>query len=228
LHSTDNNSVSSWSVRVTIPILIIYFLLVLPGKNIFFHTNPWALKNIDTFYYLVVIFIAVYKLNLKVLGFSTKYLKKNLFVGFLSGASVLISLYIINLSIDLLGLSSNALFIDHPNIKSTTHIKSASDYSATIIIVPLIEQVFFTGIIFQSITKKISPILAIYSSGVIYSFAKYKLNLGAFFLGSLTSFLFNQTKTIFAPTIFHASCAAGGLVIKHFYPRLKTLLGFLF
>ena len=228
MHSIDNYSISLWPVRITIPILVIYLLIILPGKNIFFHTNTWALNNIDTIYYLMIIILAIYKLNIKVLGFSTKYLKRNLMIGFLSGGSVLISLIIINFGIELTGLASNAMFNERPNIKSILLMQSIKEYSVIIIIVPLIEQVFFTGIIFQSIAKRISPILAIYSSGVIYSLAKYKLSLGAFFLGSLTSFLFNQTKTLFAPLIFHASCAAGGVIMKNFYPRLKTLLVFLF
>ena len=149
-------------------------------------------------------------------------------MGFLSGGGLLFSLFILNYSIDLVGLADNALFTERPNIKNIVPITSIKEYSIIIILVPLIEQVFFTGIIFQSIAKKISPILAIYSSGVIYTLAKYKLNLGAFFLGALTSFLFKQTKTIFAPIIFHASCVAGGVLIKIIFPRLKTLLGFLF
>ena len=225
----DNNSyISIWSVRVTIPILIVYLLLVLPGKNILFHTNPWVINYIDTTYYLVIISFAVYKLNLKTLGFSTKYFKNNLIVGFLSGGGLLFSLFILNYSIDLVGLADNALFTDRPNMKNIDLITSIKEHTVIIIIVPLIEQVFFTGIIFQSIAQKISPVLAIYFSGVIYSIAKFKLNLGSFFLGILTSFQFNQTKTLIAPIIFHSSCAAGGVVVKSFYPRLKTLIGFLF
>ena len=228
MHSNDNYSISLLSTRVTISILITYLLVIQPSKNIFFHTNPWALNNIDTIYYLLVIIFAIYKLNIKLLGFSTKNLKNNLMIGFLSGGGVLISLLLINLSIDLVGLERNAMFAEDPNIKNIILTKYVKEYSVIIIIVPLIEQVFFTGIIFQSIAKKISPILAIYSSGVIYSIAKYKLSLGAFFLGVFTSFLFNQTKTLFAPIIFHASCATGGILIKSFFPRLKTILGFLF
>jgi membrane protease YdiL (CAAX protease family) len=228
LHINNNYSISVWSTRITIPILIIYLLIILPGKNIFFHTNLLVSNHIDTIYYFVIIAFAIYKLKLKVLGFSTKYFKKNLITGFLSGGGVLLSLLIINFSIDLLGMASNAMFAEPPNVKNIILVNSIKEYSVIILIVPLIEQIFFTGIIFQSIAKIISPILAIYSSGVIYSLAKYKLNLGAFFLGALTSFLFKQTKTLYAPIIFHACCAAGGIVIKNFYPRLKTLLGFLF
>ena len=228
MHNDTNSSISLWSTRVTIPILIVYLFLILPGKNIYFQTSPWVLNYIDTIYYLVIIFFAVYKLNLKILGFSTKYFKNNLIMGFLSGGGVLFSLFILNFSIDLVGLADNALFTERPILKNTIPIESIKEYSIIIIIDPLIEQVFFTGIIFQSIEKKISPILAIYSAGVIYTLAKYKLNLGAFFLGALTSFLFKQTKTIFAPIIFHASCATGGVLIKNTFPRLKTLLGFLF
>ncbi|MBT3776580.1 MAG: CPBP family intramembrane metalloprotease, partial [Pelagibacteraceae bacterium] len=83
-------------------------------------------------------------------------------------------------------------------------------------------------IIYQSIHKKTSPILAIYASGIIYSLAGYKLSLGSFGLGFTTSFLFKTTKTIYASIIFHVSCAVGEIMIKTIYPRLNTFLGFLF
>ena len=121
MHSNDNLSASLWSVRITIPILAIYLVVILPGKNILFHTTPWALTYIDTIYYLMIITFAVYKLNLKILGFSTKYLKNNLIIGFLSGGGVLISLFLMNISIDLVGLTSNAMFIERPNIKNIIH-----------------------------------------------------------------------------------------------------------
>ena len=87
---------------------------------------------------------------------------------------------------------------------------STAEYAGILLIIPFIEQVFFTGIIFQSLLKKINPILAIYAAGIIYSLAGFKLSLGAFGLGVVTSFLFKSTKTLYASIIFHASCAVGG------------------
>ena len=50
----------------------------------------------------------------------------------------------------------------------------------------------------------------------------------AFGLGFFTSYLFKETKTLYAPIIFHASCVVGYVIIKSVYPRMYTLLSFLF
>ena len=70
MHSNTNHPISLWSVRITIPILSFYLLLVLPGKNILFHTNPWGINHTDTIYYLIITSFAIYRLNFKLLGFS--------------------------------------------------------------------------------------------------------------------------------------------------------------
>jgi len=176
----------------------------------------------------VIILFALYRSNIKVLGFSVKGLKKNLFIGSASGGLLIFSLFLLDLCIDSTGMANHDLFNNQPNFNNSSDKNSIIEYAAVVIVIPLIEQVFFTGIIFQSLFKKISPILAIYSSGIIYSLAGYKLSLGAFGLGVTTSFMFTTTKTLYASIVFHASCAVGGIMIKSFYPRLNTLLGFLF
>ena len=228
MHSNDNNCGAPWSVRTTIPILSIYLLLVLPGKNIFFHTNPLLFKYIDSIYFFVIIVFALYRLNIKILGFSIKYLKNDSLIGFLSGGGLLFGLFLLNFGIDLTGLADHDLFNNRPDTKGFIFMGSTAEYAGILLIIPFIEQVFFTGIIFQSLLKKINPILAIYASGIIYSLAGFKLSLGAFGLGVVTSFLFKSTKTLYASIIFHASCATGGVIIKSVYPRVNTLLGFLF
>ena len=214
MHSNDNNCGAPWSVRTTIPILSFYLLLVLPGKNMFFHTNPLLFKYIDNIYFFVIILFAFYRLNIKVLGFSIKHL--------------LFGLFLLNFGIDLTGLTDHDLFNNRPDAKSFIYMGSTAEYVGILLAIPFIEQVFFTGIIFQSLLKKINPILAIYASGIIYSLAGFKLSLGAFGLGVVTSFLFKSTKTLYSSIIFHASCAAGGVIIKSVYTRISTLLGFLF
>ena len=228
MRSNDDNYGAPWSVRTTIPILSFYLLLVLPGKNIFFNTNPWLFKYIDNIYFFVIILFAFYRLNIKVLGFSIKHLKNDLLIGILSGGGLLFGLFLLNFGIDLTGLADHDLFNNQPDPKSFIYMGSTAEYVGILLVIPFIEQVFFTGIIFQSLLKKINPILAIYASGIIYSLAGFKLSLGAFGLGAVTSFLFKSTKTLYSSIIFHASCAAGGVIIKSVYPKLSTLLGFLF
>ena len=228
MHTNSNDWGAIWSIRATIFTLSVYLLLVLPGKNILFHTNPWLYKYSDSVYFLVIIFYALYRSNIKTLGFSVKYLKKNLFIGSAYGGALILCLYLLDLCIDLTDLANHDLFNNKPNPDISLDKSSILEYVALVLVIPFIEQIFFTGIIFQSLLKKISPILAIYASGIIYSLAGFKLSLGAFGLGVTTSFLFYFTKTLYASIIFHASCEVGGVIVKSVYPRLNTFLSFLF
>ena len=228
MNSNDNSLPTPWTVRITAPILIIYLLLVLPAKNIFFYNNPWLFKNNDRIYFFLVILISLYKSNASLIGFSTKNLKSDLLIGSLLGGSILFILYILNLFIDLIGWGEHDLFKSQLSVNSYANLNSPINYILIVLVIPFIEQVFFTGIIFQSILKKANPIVAIYSSGIIYSLVDYKVSLSAFGLGVVASFLFNKTKSIYAPTIFHASCSAGGEIVKSIYPRLKILLNFMY
>ena len=227
MHSKESGLDTQLTVRSTIFILSFYLLLVLPAKNIFFQTNPWIYGYIDIIYFLVIILLVLYLHNTKILGFSVKNLKKNLIVGSLSGGMVIISLFLLELGIDLTGMSNLDLLQTQTNIDISLDKSSIIIYASIILMVPLIEQVFFTGIIFQSLQKNINPVLAIYASGVIYSLAGFKLSLGAFFIGVTTAILFKVTKTLYASIIFYSCCVVGGIIIKNIYSRLSTLISFI-
>ena len=227
MHSKKSDLDTQLTVRSTIFILSFYLLLVLPAKNIFFHTNPLIYKYTDIIYFLVIILLILYWNNTKILSFSVQNLKKNLIVGSLSGGMVIISLFLLELGIDLTGMSNLDLLQIQTNIDIPLDKSSIIIYASIILMVPLIEQVFFTGIIFQSLLKNINPVLAIYASGVIYSLAGFKLSLGAFFIGVTTAILFKVTKTLYASIIFHSCCVVGGIIIKTIYPRLSTLISFI-
>ena len=227
MHSKKSDLDTQLTVPSTILILSFYLLLVLPAKNIFFQTNPWIYGYIDIIYFLVIILLVLYLHYTKILGFSVKNLKKNLLVGSLSGGVVIISLFLLELGIDLTGMSNLDLIQTQSNIDISLDMSSIIIYASIILMVPLIEQVFFTGIIFQSLLKNINPVIAIYSSGVIYSLAGFKLSLGAFIIGVTTAILFKVTKTLYASIIFHSCCVVGGMIIKTIYPRLSTLISFI-
>ena len=227
MYSKKSSLDTQLTVRSTIFILSFYVLLLLPAKNIFFQTNPLIYKYTDITYFLLIILLILYLHNTKVLGFSVKNLKKNLIVGSISGGMVIISLFLLELGIDLTGMSNLDLIQTQSNIDISLDMSSIIIYASIILMVPLIEQVFFTGIIFQSLLKNINPVLAIYASGVIYSLAGFKLSLGAFFIGVTTAILFKVTKTLYASIIFHSCCVVGGMIIKTIYPRLSTLISFI-
>ena len=227
MHSKESDLDTQLTVRSTIFILSFYLLLVLPVKNIFFHTNPLIYKYTDIIYFLVIILLILYWNNTKILSFSVQNLKKNLIVGSLSGGMVIISLFLLELGIDLTGMSNLDLLQTQTKIDISLDKSSIIIYASIILLIPLIEQVFFTGIIFQSLLKNFNPVLAIYASGVIYSLAGFKLSLGAFFIGVTTAILFKVTKTLYASIIFHSCCVIGGIIINTIYPRLSTLISFI-
>ena len=101
------------------------------------------------------------------------------------------------------------------------------DKSILVILIPFIEQIFFTGFIFQSLQKLINPILAIYTGGIIYTLAGFKLSFGSFGLSLCTNLLFKLTGTLYASILFHISCALGSVLIENIYPGMIGVLGFL-
>ena len=227
MYSKKSSLHTQLTVRSTIFILSFYVLLLLPAKNIFFQTNPWIYGYADFVYFLVIILLFLYLHNTKILGFSVKNLKKNLIVGSLSGGVVIISPFLLELGINSTGMSNLDLLQAQANIDILLEKRSIIVYASIVLMVPFIEQVFFTGIIFQSLLKNINPVLAIYTSGVIYSLAGFKLSLGAFVIGIITAILFKITKTLYASIIFHSCCVIGGIIINTIYPRLSTLISFI-
>ena len=228
MQNKSNKPDTLWSSNITVSILCFYLFFILPVTNIFFRTNPWLFKYSDIIYFFAVVLFALYRLNVNALGFPTKHLKQHLVVGIISGGILLLSLPLLDFGIDLTGLADHELFANRPKNNILDNLYSLAEYTLVISLIPLIEQIFFTGIIFQSLLKKINPILAIYASGVIYTLAGFKLSLGTFGLGITTSFLFKITGSLYASILFHMSCATGGVLLKNVYPRLTTILGFLF
>ena len=96
-----------------------------------------------------------------------------------------------------------------------------------ILLVPLIEQIFFTGIVVQSLLRKYNPVIAIYGAGLIYTLVDFKLSLATFGLGLIAGGLFKLTGTLYAPLLFHVSCVLAGILLVEVYPSLITVLGFL-
>jgi membrane protease YdiL (CAAX protease family) len=92
----------------------------------------------------------------------------------------------------------------------------------------LAEQLFFTGYLLQSLIRKCPPALAIYLSGLLFALVHLDLQLGIFLLGLVASSFYWLTGSLVAPLIFQIACHTAGWLLDHHYPRVYTLLGFLF
>ena len=114
-----------------------------------------------------------------------------------------------DLSLELLNLTNHELLSKKPSNSISYSYIFFSKQLLLILIIPLVEQIFFTGIVFQSLIKKINPVIAVYITGIIYTIVGFKLSLGAFGLSVITSLLFLLTGSLHASLIFHACSAVG-------------------
>ena len=204
-------------------------MVILPYSQIFFRTHPWLYKNADVMIFAVVVatLLTLYRNNLSALGFSTGHLKQHLVLGAFAGGTIILCLPLLDVGLSVTGMAEHELFTGRLDDQSLFHTASLPEKSAKVILIPLIEQIFFTGFILQTLLKKHNPILTIYVGGLIYTLAGFKLSLGSFGLGICASLLFKITGTLYASILFHMSCALGGVLLETIYPRLITVLGFL-
>ena len=212
------------------PILIVgvYFLVILPCTQIFFRTHPWLYKYTDIIFFTIVVMLAAYKTNLTELGFSKKYLNQHLVLGLIAGGILLFSLPLLETGLESIGLIHHEFFGEKSQSHVSNNLSSLPEQLTTLIFIPLIEQIFFTGIILQSLLKKINAITAVYTSSLIYTLAGFKLTLGTFGLGIGASSLYKLTGTLYASILFHISCALGGILLENIYPKIRIILGFLY
>ena len=221
-------STSSWPLKVPILILVFYFLVVLPSTQIFFRTYPWLYKYADVIFFTVVAMFASYRTNLTELGFSAKHLNQHLVLGLITGGILLLSLPLLKIALESIDLTDHEIFGKQPQGDVSYNWSSLLEKSTFLFFIPLVEQIFFTGIVFQSLLKKINPILAVYMSSLIYTLAGFKLTLGTFGLGFGASLLYKLTGTLYASILFHMSCALGWDLLENIYPRIRIILGFLY
>ena len=219
-------STSCWPFKVPILILGFYFLIVLPCTQFFFRTYPWLYKYADILFFSIVVIFALYKTNPAQLGFATKYLNQHLVLGLITGGILLLSLPLLETGLEITDLTDHELFGENPR-KVSYDLNFLKEIAVIVVLIPLIEQIFFTGFILQSLLKKINPILAIYTGGLIYTLAGFKLSLGTFGLGICTSLLYKISGTLYASILFHMSCVLGGVLLENVYPRIIIILGFL-
>ena len=133
-----------------------------------------------------------------------------------------------DLSLELLNLTNHELLSKKASNSISYNFDFFSKQFLLILLIPLVEQIFFTGIVFQSLIKKLNPVIAVYITGLLYTIVGFKLSLGAFGLSAITSLLFLLTGSLHASLIFHACSALGNFILENIYPRIITILGFLY
>jgi membrane protease YdiL (CAAX protease family) len=220
------------SFKFILTITLLYFLVVFPAIHFFLRGHPWLPQYGYALYFagIFTYVLGVKKIPSSELGFSRQHLGNHLLIGSILAGLIVSALPLLDALVSLSGLEQNELFSEAANQRNADDWNNLHpfDLAARILIIPFLVQFFFTGMIFQSLNRKYTHALAIYGSGVLFTLGHFKLNLGLLFLGVISAYLFRLTGTLYASILFHASCSLAGILLLYIYPRLITLLGFLF
>jgi len=223
---------STLNFKFIVTITLLYFLVVFPGIQ-FFVRGHILFPQYGHAIYFAGIFAyvrGIKKTPLSEMGFSRQHLGNHLLIGFILGGLVVSALPFLDTLVSLSGLDQNELFSEAANQRNADDWESLQPLglAITVLILPLLTQFFFTGLIYKSLSKKVDPALALIGGALIFTLGHFKLNLGLFILGVITAFLHRLTGTLYASILFHMSCALAGILLLYAYPRLITILVFLF
>jgi len=221
----------AWELKFPVIILIGYFLVLFPLINIVFREARWAGDILYPGYCALALFFMVTakKAGSGDLGFSRDNLLQNILIGVVSGGALALSLPFLDGIIEVSGLGNTELFAGAEERAN----RSAADFNSavlasSILLLPILEQAFFSGFILQSLLRKFKPITAVYMGALIFSAAHFDIQLSGFAIGLITATFYHLTGTLYAGIILQMFCGAGGALIQYVYPRLATILAFLF
>lgn len=222
----------SWGPGLPTVILALLVFVLFPGIQFFLRNPPW-LRDYGTLIYeagFLLCILAARMLSFRDLGFSPRYLWNHLMTGAVPGMVVVAGLPLLDGLLTVTRLDQTELFsaVVRTGSEGEPGLPDLENLAVSVLLGPLVEQTFFSGFIVQTFLRKFHPVLAIYAGGVLFTLAHFKLSLGLFLLGLGSALLFRWTGTIYASLLVHACCASAGILLVHFYPRLITLLGFLF
>lgn len=218
--------------KFIVTITLLYFFVVFPGIQFFLRGYAWLPQYGHAVYFAGVFayVLGVQKTPLREMGLSRQHLGNHLLIGLVLGGLMVAALPLLDTLVTLSGLDQNELFSDNANQRNANDWESVQSLglSITVLISPLLTQYFFTGLIYQSLSKKVDPALALSGGALIFTLGHFKLSMGLFILGVITNFLYRLTGTLYASILFHMGCALAGILLLYGYPRLITILVFLF
>lgn len=222
----------SWGLKLPVSLLALYGCVVVPAVYLGFREISW-LPQVTYFAFLAVSLLALIltrKTPLYPLGFDPRHLAQNCILGGLSGGLILAAPPLLDAFIDFSGMGQAEIFQGAENRLSIATTKTLTSLSVLggLILVPILEQGFFNGLLLQPLIKKIKPVAAIYLGGLVFALAHFDFRLSTFFIGLTTAGFFYWTGTLYASLVFQILCHVTGTLVLQYYPRVVTLLGFLF
>lgn len=217
------------SFKLSCVVLSLYFLIYLPFLKIILRGIPFFTEYGTTcFFAATTLYLRLSgKLAQKDSESSPSHIKRDLLIGLLPAVILILSVPLMDRVIALSGLGETALFEGARQRASSTEIDGLKEF-VSILLIPAIDQLFFSGLITRSLLGKFTSVAAIYTSATIFTLAHMQLDFGTLALGLITAWMFATTKYLLAPILFHIGSAVAGTLLLHAYPRMITLLGFLY
>jgi len=218
----------TWGLKGPLIALALLFPL---GYVIIPDTTRWSSYLYPIPYGLMILYlVATKKATWKQLGAHHENWRQNLILGGLAGGMVAAAVPLLDLSIQGSGMGQTELFAgaERRYLEESDSQISFAAYFLIVTGIALAEQLFFTGYLLQALIRKIKPALAIYLSGLIFAMVHLDLQLGVFLLGLIASSFYWLTGSLVAPLIFQIACHTASWLLDQHYPRVYTLLGFLF
>lgn len=211
---------------------MITLALLFPLVYIFIpDSTRWAPYLYSIPYALVILsLVAFKKATWEQLGLHHEHWKQNLLLGGLAGGLIIAAVPLFDMWINVSGMGQTELFAGAEK-RSLERMDGTINIGVFFVIVTataLAEQLFFTGYLLQALIRKSKPALAVYLGGVIFALVHYDLQLGMFLLGLTASWFYWLTGSLVAPLAFQIACHTSGWLLANHYPRVYTLLGFLF
>ena len=222
----------TWGLKGPVGILAVYSCLLFPSLHILFpQTQKWAFAIYPTYFGMAVLILVCMRFTTwQELGFHKEYLKQNLTLGCLAGGLVVGAIPMLDLLIDATGMGQTELFsgADQRFDQELEGNSSLIAFIVPAIFITLAEQFFLTGYVLQALIRRIKPALAVYLGGLLFALVHFDLQLGVFLLGLIASSFYWLTGSLVAPLIFQIACHTAGWMLVYHYPKVFTLLGFLF
>jgi len=222
----------TWGLKGPIGILVVYSCVLFPALHILFpQAQKWAPAIYPAYFGMVIVFLVFTRYaTWQQLGFHREHWKQNLILGCLAGGLVVGMVPLFDFLIDATGIGQTELFsgADQRLSEEPEEGLSFIAFIVLTIFIALAEQGFLTGYVLQALIRKVKPALAVYLGGLIFALVHFDLQLGMFLLGLIASSFYLLTGSLVAPLIFQMACHTAGWLLVHHYPKVFTLLGFLF
>ncbi len=179
---------------------------------------------------VVLLLITIRHVTGEQLGFHRQHWQQNLILGGLTGGLVIAGIPLLDFFIEASGMNQAELFsgAEHRLADESGDGASFLLFIATMILFSLAQQGFLTGYVLQALLRTTKPALAVYLGGLIFTLVHFDIQLGMFLLGLIAASFYFMTGSLVAPLLFQISCHIAGWLLTHHYPRVFTLLGFLF